>query len=76
MYVTPVIYPASITGQYSKLLALNPMTGVIKAARAALLGNAPINWLLLGISGVACFVLLILGIVVFKKTERYFADIA
>src|SRR3989339_229457 len=46
MYVTPVIYPASMVGKYSKILAINPMTGVIKAARAALLGNAPINWLL------------------------------
>ena len=47
LYVTPVIYPASIAGKYSWLLSLNPMTGVIKAAQAAILGNAPINWTLL-----------------------------
>lgn len=76
MFLTPVIYPASLTGVYSKLLAINPMTGVIKAARAALLGNAPVNWLLLGISAGACFILLAIGLVVFKKTERYFADVA
>ncbi len=44
MFVTPVIYPASIAGKYSKLLALNPMTGVIKAAHAAILGTTPVNW--------------------------------
>ncbi len=75
LFVTPVIYPTSIAGKYSKILALNPMTGVIKAARAAILGNAPINWQLLLISSVACLILLIIGIIYFKKTEKYFADI-
>lgn len=75
LFVTPVIYPASIAGKYSFLLALNPMTGVIQAARAALLGTTPINWSLIGISFIACFILLAIGIFFFKKVERYFADI-
>ena len=75
LFLTPVIYPASIAGKYSWILAMNPMTGVIKAARAAILGNAPINWSLLLISGSACLVMLVVGVIFFKKTERYFADI-
>jgi len=75
MFVTPVIYPASIAGKYSTILALNPMMGVIQNARAALLGTAPINWTLIGISFIACLILLLIGIYVFKKVERYFADI-
>lgn len=75
LFLTPVIYPASIAGKYSWALALNPMTGVIQAARAALLGTTSINWLLLGISFVVCFIILIIGVVYFKKVERYFADI-
>ena len=75
MFLTPVIYPASIAGKYSKLLSINPMTGVIQNARAALLGTAPINWLLLLISSFGCLVLLMIGIYVFKKVERYFADV-
>jgi lipopolysaccharide transport system permease protein len=75
LFVTPVIYPASIAGKYSKILAINPMMGVIQNARAALLGTAPINWFLLEISFVGCLVLLGVGIYVFKKIERYFADI-
>lgn len=76
LFVTPVIYPASIAGAYSKFLAINPMMGVIQTARAALLGTAPINWALIGMSFIACAVLFIIGIYVFKKVERYFADIA
>jgi len=75
MFLAPVIYPASLTGIWSWFLAMNPMTGVIKAARAALLGNFPINWELLGISSLACLFLLVLGVWYFKKTEEYFADI-
>lgn len=75
LFVTPVIYPASIAGKYSWLLALNPMMGVIQSARASLLGTTILNWTLIDISLVATFILLLLGIYVFKKTERYFADI-
>ncbi len=74
-FITPVIYPASLTGIYSWFLAMNPMTGVIKAARAALLGNFSLNWPQLLISGVACLAILIFGYIYFKKTEKYFADI-
>ncbi|MEK7116758.1 MAG: ABC transporter permease [Patescibacteria group bacterium] len=75
LFLTPVIYPASIAGKYSFLLAINPMMGVIQSARAAILGTSPINWLLVEISLAGTFVLLIFGIYIFKKTERYFADI-
>ncbi|MDO8495061.1 MAG: ABC transporter permease [bacterium] len=75
LFVTPVIYPPSIAGKYSWILALNPMTGVIKAARSSILGTTPINWTLLGISTAFGILALVIGVVVFKKTERYFADI-
>lgn len=75
IFITPVIYPASIAGKYSWLLALNPMMGVIQNARAVLLNTAPVNWDLLLISFIACLVIMIFGIYVFKKVERYFADI-
>lgn len=75
MFITPVIYPPSIAGKYSWVMAMNPMTGIIKAARAALLGNAPINWELLFYSGITCLVFSVIGLYYFKKVERYFADI-
>ncbi len=75
LFVTPVIYSSSIVGKYSWILAINPMSGVIQSARAALLGTAPINWNLIGISFLATTLLMIGGIYFFKKTEQYFADI-
>ncbi len=75
LFVTPVIYPPSIAGKYSWILAINPMTAVIKGARGALLHTEPINWFLLSISLSAVAILFIIGFYMFKKTERYFADI-
>lgn len=75
LFLTPVIYPASIAGKYAWLLSFNPMTGVIKAARSGLLGTGSIDWQSLTISSVAAVALLAIGIFFFKKTERYFADI-
>ena len=75
MFITPVIYPASIAGKYTWILALNPMTGVIQNARAALLGTSPLDLMLLITSFLTTFIFMILGIYIFNKTERYFADI-
>lgn len=75
LFVTPVIYPASIAGKYSWILAFNPMMGVIQAARAGLLHTTPINWSLLGLSAIACIIFMTIGVIYFKKVERYFADI-
>ncbi len=75
LFVTPVIYPSSITGIYSWFLAMNPMAGVIKTARNALLGTFPINWLQLGISALACLFLLVFGYYYYRRTEKDFADI-
>lgn len=75
LFLTPVIYPASIAGKYSWLLAFNPMMGVIQSARATLLGATPVNWTLLASSFVATAVLLVIGTIYFKQVERYFADL-
>lgn len=75
LFVTPVIYPTSILKDYSWILAINPMTGVINAARAAVLGTGPVDWALLLISGIVCLALFVFGLIYFRKTERYFADI-
>jgi lipopolysaccharide transport system permease protein len=76
IFITPVIYPVSIIGQkYRWLLGLNPMAGVVDAARAGLLGSREIDWLLLGVSGVSAAVYCLIGVIYFRKVERYFADV-
>ena len=75
IFVTPVIYPTSILGKYQWLWYLNPMSGVIETMRAGLLGVGTINWMLLASSVFLSILLFILGILYFKKTEKFFADI-
>lgn len=75
LFLTPVIYPASIAGKYAWILSLNPMAGVIQAARAGLLRTGAVSWHALALSSVLAVLLFVVGVFFFKKTERYFADI-
>lgn len=76
MFLTPVIYPMSMLGaKFKWFLSLNPMSGVIEAARSVVFGDRVVDWHLLSISIVISLVLFIFGIMYFRKTERYFADI-
>lgn len=76
LYITPVIYPLSIIPEkYRWIMLLNPMTGILSFARATMLGSGSVDWLQLGFSGLISLIILFLGIVYFRKTERFFADI-
>ncbi len=76
-FVTPVIYPSTLVpSRYQWVLALNPMTGIIDAARAGLTGSKPIDFQLLAVSAVVALALFFTGIYYFKKIERVFADIS
>jgi lipopolysaccharide transport system permease protein len=76
LFVSPVIYPANIVGENLQwLLYLNPMTGLISAHRACLLGHIPIDFVGLGISAVLTIVIFVSGILYLKSTEKYFADL-
>ena len=74
MYATPVIYPASMVPEkYRALLNLNPMASIIEAFRAIYLGGT-IPWPGLAISAAVTLVLLLGGILLFKRVERGFMD--
>lgn len=76
MYVTPVIYPVSIIPQKFQWLAyINPMSGVITFARSLLLKTSTADWKLLPISLGVSLVIFAAGLVYFRKTERFFADV-
>lgn len=75
IFLTPVIYPTSVLGRYQWLWYLNPMSGVIETMRAGLLGTGAINWTLLASSVLISILLFVFGILYFKKSEKYFADI-
>jgi lipopolysaccharide transport system permease protein len=77
MYVSPVGFGLSLVPEKWRLLySLNPMVGVIEGFRWSLLGQNtpfPIDVVLLS-CGVGV-VLLISGVLYFKKMERIFADV-
>lgn len=75
LFATPVIYPPSIFPRYRWLLELNPMTGIINAHRACLLGYKPIDWTGLSIAAIITLVIFFSGLYYFRKTENFFADI-
>lgn len=75
-YATPIIYPLSIVPErFRWLIFLNPMAGVITVAKNSLFGNQPVNWQILGISFLISVFLLISGLIYFRKSEQFFADI-
>jgi len=75
LFVTPIIYPVSfLPHRIQPWLALNPMTGIVEGFRACLFGG-PIDWTLLGFSWILTLLLLLMGALHFRSTERVFADI-
>jgi len=76
MFVSPVIYPTTLfSGNLQWLLSLNPLTGLINAHRAVLLGHNPVDYVSLGISAVITLVIFFSGILYLRQTEKYFADL-
>lgn len=76
LYASPVAYTAHlVTGKVAFLYALNPMAGVIRGFRWALLNTSdgPSSMLLPSVA--ASCLLLVTGLIYFKRVERTFADI-
>ena len=75
MYATTVIYPLSAApAKYKWLVELNPMTGIIEAFRYGFLGQGVLTWQSLGYSVIVTLVSLVLGVIIFNKTEKTFVD--
>lgn len=77
LFLTPVIYPIGITNNpfFIGLLAINPMTAPLDIFRASMIGgelNLTEDLISIGFS----ILILIIGLVYFRKTEAYFADLA
>jgi lipopolysaccharide transport system permease protein len=75
MFVTPVVYPASLVPEgWRWLLFLNPMAGFIEGFRSAFLGR-PFDWTAISISLAVAAAAFVIGVAYFQKVERRFADI-
>ena len=77
MFATPVAYPSSLVPEHWRpLLGLNPMAGVVSGFRWALLGQRNAPGPLLWVSIAAVVLLLIGGLMYFRRMESTFADVA
>lgn len=76
MYLTPVVYPASlIPERWRELYMLNPMAWVVEGFRWAILGKGQTpDWTLAASAGLVA-VMLMAGLMTFRRTERSIVDL-
>ncbi|HEY4933861.1 MAG TPA: ABC transporter permease [Terriglobales bacterium] len=76
MFATPVVYPSSLVpAKWRVWYGLNPMAGVVDGFRYALLGRTAHPGPMIYVSAFAVAVLLLGGLLYFRKMETTFADI-
>jgi len=76
MYASPIAYPVSLIPEKWRLLySLNPLVGVVEGFRWALLGKESPDFSIMAVSAVVVLVVLLGGLVYFKKMEQTFADV-
>jgi len=76
MYVTPIIYPlSSIDTDKQLILLLNPISAVVEAFRFIITGVGYLNILWIIYSLIVSISLLMIGILIFNKTEETFMDV-
>ena len=81
MYASPVMYDVAFVldpdiaawGQIAYFS--NPLAGLLAAYRHSLLGAGTVSWLAFAWSAVAALGLMVMGLLVFKRMERRFADV-
>jgi lipopolysaccharide transport system permease protein len=75
LFLTPVIYASSsLPPRLVTFAALNPMTAPCEVFRLAILGHTSAQPWVLGVSASIGWVLLLTGLVFFRRAERTFAD--
>jgi len=76
MYATPIVYPLSYVTNPTlhKIMLLNPMTAIIETFKYGAYGAGQFSWTALGYSAAIIFVLLIVGIAMFNRKQKFFID--
>jgi lipopolysaccharide transport system permease protein len=73
IYLTPIIYPASLLGRFAGWLDANPATGIVELVHSAATASA-LPGRSLAVSIVATIVLLVVGAEVHRRHDRLFVD--
>lgn len=76
MYATPIVYPLSYVTNPTlhKIMLLNPMTALIETFKYGAYGAGQFSWTSLGYSMAFMFVLLLIGIYMFNRKQKFFID--
>ena len=75
MFATPIIYPLSLLqGKLRTIAKLNPVTPIIEGFRYSLFGKGEFMWHDLLYTTVFTIIIVLIGIVLFNRTERDFMD--
>ena len=76
MYATPIVYPLSYVTNPTlhKIMLFNPMTAIIESFKYGAYGAGEFSWQSLGYSAAIIFVLLIVGIMMFNRKQKFFID--
>jgi lipopolysaccharide transport system permease protein len=76
LFATPIVYPSSLLPEpWRTLYALNPMVGVVEGFRWALLGTDTAPGPMILVSASAALLILVGGVVYFRRMEGTFADV-
>jgi len=75
LYLTPVAYPLSATGRFRPLFVINPLSAIVEGFRSSIVfGRAP-DWTLVGVSCAMTLTMFAAAFVMFKRMDKYFADV-
>jgi lipopolysaccharide transport system permease protein len=76
LYLTPIAYPlAKVPPQYRGWMALNPLSGIIEGFRSAIVYGREPDWGLLTLCAAVTAGCVAGSFVLFKRLDRYFADV-
>ena len=76
MYATPIVYPLSYVTNPTlhKIMLFNPMTAIIETFKYGAYGSGEFSWMYLAYSLGVILVLLIIGISMFNRKQKFFID--
>ena len=76
MYATPIVYPLSYVTNPTlhKIMLFNPMTAIIETFKYGAYGAGEFSWMYLAYSLGVILVLLIIGISMFNRKQKFFID--
>ena len=76
LYATPIAYPlAKVPPRWRGWIALNPLSGIVEGFRSAVVYGREPDWALLAVSASLTVATLVAAFALFKRLDKYFADV-